>query len=511
MMQSEFDVIIIGGGSTGLGIAVEAISRGYSVLLLEASDYGKGTSSKSTKLVHGGIRYLANLDFALVKEGLEERYYFLKNAPHLAHKQSYLIPLHNLFEKLQYFVGIHLYDFLAGKLKLGQSRFLSKADTLREAPHLQAEHLSGGAIYYDGQFDDTRMLMTLLSTFTESGGVALNYHKVTQLIKNNSGKLCGVEVNDEFNNIKHTFNAKVIINATGTFTDSVLNLDEPNKLHRVVAAAQGTHLVFDRDIFDSKHALVIPKTIDGRILFVLPWHNKIIVGTTDIGVDTPSLDPQAQDSEIDFILDTLNQYTTKLVTRSDIKSVFAGQRPLVKPNKGHKSSAKISRKHEVIISDSGLISCVGGKWTIYRRMGEDAINFAVKHGLLKSSVSVTRDLKLFGADVNNPVVDYPLSVYGSSAKIITNIQHELNNFDKIHDELPYYQAEVIYHLRYEQAKCVEDILARRTRALFLDAKLAIEAAPLVAELMAKELNKNSAWVSQQLTEFNFIAKQYLVL
>ncbi len=512
-MKSEFDVIIIGGGSTGLGVAVESITRGYSTLLLEACDYGKGTSSKSTKLVHGGIRYLANLDFALVKEGLEERYYFLKNAPHIAHKQSYLIPLHNWLEKIQYFFGIVLYDFLAGKRKLGRSEFLSKADTQKEAPDLKPDNLAGGAIYYDGQFDDTRMLMALLCTFTSLGGIALNYHKVTNFIKDTAGNLSGVEVLDVLSGASHKFRGKVIINATGTFTDALLDLDEPTKKHNIVAAAQGTHLVFDRDIFDSKHALVIPKTIDGRILFVLPWHDKVIVGTTDVGVDVPSLDPKAQVSEIDFIVDTLNQYTKKTVGRNDIKSVFAGQRPLVRPDTGNKSSAKISRKHEVILSKSNLITCVGGKWTIYRRMGEDTINLAIQHGLLKLSQSITRDfcldhVKSVGKSYSQ--YPYPLSVYGNSVAKILDIQAETNNCDKLHERLPYYCAEVIYHVRYEQAKTVEDVLARRIRALFLDAKSAIEAAPLVAQIMATEMGRDALWIGQQLADFAIVSRQYLV-
>ncbi len=496
--MKKYDVIIIGGGATGLGVAVESASRGYSTLLLEAYDYGKGASSKSTKLVHGGIRYLANFDFALVKEGLEERYYFLKNAPHLAHKQTYLIPFHNLFEKIQYHIGIRLYDFLAGGLKIGQSRFLSKAETLCEAPDLKPSHIVGGGIYDDGQFDDTRMLITLLRTFESLGGVAHNDHRVTGFIED-AGTIKGVHAEGK------DFYAGVVINATGTFTDQLENLAEPEQVHHAVQPAQGTHLVFDQHIFACRHALVIPKTVDGRILFVLPWHGKVLVGTTDVKINEPSIEPIAQDAEIEMILQTLSEYTNYPVTRQDVRSVFAGQRPLVKPQHA-KNTKKISRKHEILLTQNGLISIVGGKWTIYRRMGEDTINFAIAKGRLNPSVSKSKDLLLFAA--THTPRPYPLSVYGSEAKVIEAIQAELKSDARLHPRLPYFEAEVIYHVRFEQAKTVEDVLARRTRALLLDAEAAMEAAPRVAELMAEPLQKDGAWITTQIEEFKQFGHPY---
>jgi glycerol-3-phosphate dehydrogenase len=504
--MNEYDVAIIGGGATGLGVAVEAASRGYKTILFEAYDYGKGTSSKSTKLVHGGIRYLANFDFELVREGLNERYFFLKNASHIAKSQPYMVPLYSWLDKLKYFVGIKLYDFLAGKQKIGASQFLNKDDTLEYAPHLNQEGLKGSAVYYDGQFDDTRMLIALLRTFENLGGIAKNYTKVTGFIKDSEYKVTGLKVIDKLNNENYEIKAKVVINATGTLTDTILDIDEPVEEHKHVAAAQGTHLVFKRDIFDSKYALVIPKTIDDRILFVLPWLNHVVVGTTDIAIDKPEIDPIAQNNEINFILDTLNNYTNKTVTREDIKSVFAGQRPLVRPA-NQTNSAKISRKHEILFSQSGLISIVGGKWTIYRLMGEDTINFAISKGLLVSSKSVSKELKLFAH--TDEIPPYPLSVYGSEADKILEIQKEIDNDAKLHPHLPYLCAEVIYQVRYEQAKTVEDVLARRTRALLLNAKAAIDAAPVVARLMATEMGYGAKWIKAQLDNFNEIARQYL--
>lgn len=507
MTNNDYDIIVIGGGATGLGIALEAVSRGYRTLLLEAYDYGKGTSSKSTKLVHGGIRYLANFDFALVKEGLEERYYFLNNAPHLAKTQTYLIPFQNIREKIKYWLGIKIYDTLAGKLKIGHSRFLSKAETLKEAPDLVSSKIIGGAIYYDGQFDDTRMLITLVKTFESLGGTTLNYTKVTGFTYSDKGKLNGVLTQNQSDNAK-TYTAQHIINATGTFSDTIMNLAKPAIKHNNVAAAQGTHLVFDKSIFNSEHAILIPETGDGRVLFILPWHDKVVVGTTDIKVNEPTLDPIAQTEEIDFILEVLSEYCNKPVSRHDIKAIFSGQRPLVK-SANNKNTAKISRKHEIFETDNGLITMAGGKWTIYRRMGQDTINYLEKTRNLFKTQSRSHQLRLFG--YTNDLAPYPLGVYGSAREQIIKIQQEKNNFEKLHPELPYFQAEVIYHVRHEQAKTLEDVLARRTRALFLNSKAAIASAATVANLMATELGYDHLWQQQQLKQFMNESKKYSLI
>lgn len=505
-MKYDYDVIIIGGGATGLGCALESVSRGYKTLLLEGHDFGKGTSSKSTKLVHGGIRYLANLDFALVKEGLEERYYFLKNAPHLARRQTYLIPMQNSIERVKYFIGTTLYDFLGGKLGLGKSKILSREQTLQEAPDLNSSIIKGGAIYLDGQFDDTRMLISLVKTFQQLGGDARNYHQVSELHEVN-GRLAAVTGTNLLDDSQFYYSARAIINATGTLSDSLLDLAEPAQKHQMVAAAQGTHLVFDKEVFNSEHAILVPETSDGRVLFILPWHDKIVVGTTDVKVDSPTLEPLAQSDEIDFIINTLNEYSKHKVSYQDIRSVFCGQRPLVKPENSQ-NTAKISRKHELRLSKNGLITIVGGKWTIYRRMGEDTINFLEQKFNWQTTKSVSKELHLYGYSQED--AEYPLSVYGSNAHKIIAIQRELNNFAKIHPDLPYYQAEIVYQVRYELARTVEDVLLRRTRAMFLNATAALESAALVAELMCIELKESQEWVIQQLVNIAEVGNKFLV-
>jgi glycerol-3-phosphate dehydrogenase len=346
-----------------------------------------------------------------------------------------------------------------------------------------------------------------MKTFESFGGEALNYHNVIGFIKDSEYKINGLRVLDEINQEEKQILTKLVVNATGTFTNSILNLDEPGEEHNKVTAAQGTHLVFNADIFPSNHAILIPKTNDDRVLFILPWRGKIVVGTTDISVKQPQLDPQPLESEIDFILETINQYSTRLINRSDIKSMFAGQRPLVKPEHAI-NTAKISRNHEIILSMSNLITIVGGKWTIYRKMAEDTINFAIKKDLLSASTSMTKSLKLFGYTTEN--LDYPLSVYGTEYTKIKEIQQELDDDSQLHPRLPYFTAEIIYQVRFEKAKTLEDILARRTRALFLDAKAAIEICPKVAKLMAKELNMDSMWIHNQIEQFRAIAAQYVV-
>ncbi|QWU99099.1 glycerol-3-phosphate dehydrogenase/oxidase [Francisella salimarina] len=506
-MKNEYDIIVIGGGATGFGCAVEAVSRGYKTLLLEAYDFGKGTSSKSTKLIHGGLRYLENFDFALVKEGLEERFSFLHNAPHLTHKQSYLIPTRSYFETIKYTIGVKLYEFLSGKYKIGKSYNLNKQQTLAELPNIDDSKLLKSLVYYDGQFDDTRLLISLMKTFEAKGGTALNYHKVEKVFSSTNSKLDTVKVVDTLSGEQKEFTAKHIVNATGTFTDKTIDIANQQDSHKYVSVAQGTHIVFDREKFPTEHAILIPETEDGRVLFILPWHNHLIVGTTDIKKEAPSIEPRAEKSEIDFILETFNQYAKTKATVADIKSVYCGQRPLVSP-KNAKNTAKISRKHEVVESKDGLITVVGGKWTIFRRMGQDVIDFIETKKIAQKTSKTSNELLV---DAIEPKDAYPLKVYGKNAEDIKAIQTELDNFELLHDDLPYYQAEVVYHVRAEKAQTVEDVLARRTRAAFLDIKASIDAAPVVAKLMAKELGKDQSWQDQQVASFKEFAKNFDVV
>lgn len=503
-MKKEYDIIIIGGGATGFGCAIEAVSRGYKTLLLEAYDFGKGTSSKSTKLIHGGLRYLENFDFALVKEGLEERFSFLHNAPHLTHKQSYLIPTRSYFETVKYTIGVKLYEFLSGKYKIGKSYNLNKQQTLAVLSNIDDSKLKKSLVYYDGQFDDTRLLISLMKTFEAKGGVALNYHKVEKIFSSTDSKLDTVKVVDTLSGEQKEFTAKHIVNATGTFTDKTIDIANQQDSHKYVSVAQGTHIVFDREKFPTEHAILIPETEDGRVLFILPWHNHLIIGTTDIKKEAPSIEPRAEKSEIDFILETFNQYAKTKATIEDIKSVYCGQRPLVSP-KNAKNTAKISRKHEIVESKDGLISVVGGKWTIFRRMGQDVLDF-IETKKIAQKISKTSDDLL--VDAIEPKDAYPLKVYGKNVEDIKIIQKELDNHKLLHSDLPYYQAEVIYHVRAEKARSVEDVLARRTRAAFLNIKASIATAPVVAELMAKELGKDQSWQDQQVASFKEFAKNF---
>ena len=503
-MNNNYDIIIIGGGATGFGCAVEAVSRGYKTLLLEAHDFGKGTSSKSTKLIHGGLRYLENFDFALVKEGLEERYSFLHNAPHLANKQSYLIPTRSYFETIKYTIGVKLYEFLSGKYKIGKSYNLNKKQTLAVLPNIDDSKLMKSLVYYDGQFDDTRLLVSLMKTFESKGGTALNYSKVKEIFSSEGSKIDTVKVEDALSGEITEFTAKHIVNATGTFSDVTIGLAKSDESHKFVSVAQGTHIVFAREKFPTEHAILIPETEDGRVLFILPWHDHLIVGTTDVKKEAPSLEPKAEKAEIEFILETFNQYAKNKVSVGDIKSVYCGQRPLVSPKKA-KNSAKISRKHEIVESDNGLITVVGGKWTIFRRMGQDVLDY-IESGKIAQKTSKTSNELL--VDATETKESYPLSVYGSMAGEVKAIQKELDNFDLLHKDLPYYQAEVIYQVRAEKVKTVEDVLARRTRAAFLDIKASIEAAPLVASLIASELGKGGAWQKEQVAQFNKFAENF---
>jgi glycerol-3-phosphate dehydrogenase len=501
----EFDICIIGGGATGLGIAVDAASRGCKTILLEKHDFAKGTSSRSTKLVHGGVRYLQQGNIKLVMEALKERGLLKKNAPHLVKNQSFVIPNYKWWENSFYGVGLKVYDWMAGSLGLGPSKFLSKEETLALAPNLDKEGLRGGVLYHDGQFDDARLAIHLAMTAADHGAVVLNYMSVVGLIKE-KGIASGVKGRDTINDKDFELRAKVVINATGIFSDSIAKMDEPTAAP-MISHSQGIHLVFDKEFLLSGTAIMIPRTDDGRVLFAVPWHNKIIVGTTDTPVSSASEEPVAMAEEIDFVMQHIHRYLKKDPSYKDIRSVFAGLRPLVKSNS--KITSAISRDHHIAVSDSELITITGGKWTTYRKMAEDVMEIAVHKAGISDKECVTKNLHIHGYQQSNDHTK-PLYYYGADEEAIKELIKKDNSLSElIHPSLPYIKAEIIWAVKNEMCMTVEDALARRTRALLLGAKAAIESVPLVANMMAKEMGKDEQWIKEQINIFNSVAKNYL--
>lgn len=503
----EWDILIIGGGATGLGAAIDAASRGYKTLLLEQSDFAKGTSSRSTKLVHGGVRYLAQGNVKLVKEALRERGLMLKNAPHVCHNVSFVIPSFHWWQKWYYAIGLSAYDMLAGRYSLGRTALLSRKRTQELLPALVSTSLNGGVEYKDGQFDDARLAINLAQTAEECGATLINYCKVQSLTKTGT-RLSGLVARDVISGQEFKLRCKCIVNATGIFTDAVMRLDEPRH-ETLVSLSQGVHIVIDKKHFPGSTALMIPKTDDNRVLFAVPWHDKVVVGTTDTPIATASLDPIPLPEEIDFIIQHLNRYLATEIQSADIRSIYAGLRPLVKI-KGTKITSILPRDHTTLISKTGLVTITGGKWTTYRSMGKHAIDKAIAQAGLKKTSSKTEQLKIHG-HTTTLLQDDPLMVYGSDAAAIRQLMQTGEGLGALlHPDLPYTKAEVVWAVKNEMALTVDDVLARRTRALFLDAAAAIEAAPGVAALMAKELNETAAWESQQVNDFTAIAKNYLI-
>lgn len=498
--SNPWDVIVIGGGATGLGTAVEAASRGFKTLLVEKYDFAKGTSSRSTKLVHGGVRYLAQGNLSLVREALHERGLLRRNAPHLVKDLTFIVPGYAWWSQLYYGTGLKLYDLLSGRLSFGHSQFLNQQDTLVRVPTLQRKGLRGGILYHDGQFDDARLAIALMLTLIDCGGVALNYAPVIDLIKTNE-KVTGVKVQDAETGTTLNLYGKVVINATGIFVDAIRRLDEP-LTKDLLSPSQGIHLVVDQRFLPSRNAIMIPKTEDGRVLFALPWQDRTLLGTTDTPVDRPEYEPRPLTAEIDFILRTAAQYLSPAPTETDVLSVFVGQRPLVKAN-DTQSTATLSREHTICRSHSGLLTITGGKWTTYRKMGEDAIDYLIHQGALPPSPSVTATLKLHGGTLT-PIAA-PLDVYGSDAEQV----QQLPGADQfLHPRLPYIEAEVLWAVRYEMARTLEDVLARRTRSLLLDAAASLEAAPKVARILAAELGFGQDWQQQQIAAYRSLAIGY---
>ncbi len=498
-----WDIMVIGGGATGLGIALDAVTRGYKVLVVEQSDFAKGTSSRSTKLVHGGVRYLAQGDVALVREASKERGLLWKNAPHLVKNQTFIIPVYSWLDKIKYGIGLKMYDWIAGRLSLGASLLISRKETARALPEVTTKGLKGGVKYHDGQFDDSRLAINLAQTIIEQGGSAINYMKVVSLLKE-AGNISGATVQDEESGNRFLVHARAVVNATGVFVDGILKMDDPAARNSVVAS-QGIHLVFDKALYSSEHALMIPKTSDGRVLFAVPWHREVVVGTTDTLVGEPLLEPQALEEEVDFILNTASQYLTKKITRRDVKSMYVGLRPLAAPQEGSQKTKEISRSHKILHSGSYLFTVIGGKWTTFRKMGQDLVDHIEKVLNWPRTSSISKSFKIHGYQQQVDWKD-PLYFYGSDAEAIRKKLADKN--DWLSERLRIYRGQVHWAVQYEMARTVEDFLARRTRALFLDAEESMRLAPEVAALMAAPLGKDKAWEEEQVTAFNTIAEKY---
>lgn len=502
-----WDVMIIGGGATGLGAAVEAASRGYRTLLVERFDFAKGTSSRSTKLVHGGVRYLEQLNITLVSDALRERGHMLRNAPHLVHDQQFVVPAYSYASLPYYGFGLKVYEWLSGKLSLGRSEILSAKSTAEKLPGIRRDGLRGGILYHDGQFDDSRYAIALLRTLQDLGGTAINYVEAVGLLES-GGKVCGIKARDAETGSEFELQAKSVINACGVFVEGTLSMDH-HKHNQLVAVSQGTHFVLPQSFLPGNTALMIPKTADGRVLFAIPWHGATIVGTTDESVDSATVEPRPMDSEKNFILEHIQRYFGHAPRSEEILSVWSGLRPLVK--KGHAKTSKLSRDHTILVSPTGLITVTGGKWTTYRRMGFDTINRACEVAALPQATSRTLDLKLHGWTMDGTTGDPAWeNVYGTDLRAVRALSAGEPALDAlIHPRLPFRMREVVWAARYEMARTVEDVLARRTRALFLDARAAIEAAPAVSNLLAAELKQDENWREKQLADFLAVAQGYI--
>ena len=501
-----WDFVIVGGGATGLGVAIDAAARGYKTLLLERDDLAKGTSSRSTKLVHGGVRYLRQGNVSLVLEALKERGLLLKNAPHLVHDLAFVVPNYAWWEGPFYGVGMKVYDLMAGRSGFGRSRRLSRDETLERLPTIEPEGLDGGVVYYDGQFDDARLAVNMAQTASEQGATILTYCEVTGLTKDGV-EISGVEARDRETGETHAIPARVVVNATGVWTDEVRRMDDPTA-PGMVQASQGVHVVLDRSFLPGDHAIMVPKTDDGRVLFAIPWRDVVVVGTTDTPVDEAAAEPRALPEELDFLLRHAARYLTRDPTPADVKSVFVGLRPLVANPSAEGGTAALARDHVLHIADSGLVTITGGKWTTYRKMAEDTVDQASVLAGLPECPCVTEDLPIHGA---GGAAEGDLAAYGSDAAALQALLDDHPALrEQLHPARPIRAGQVVWAARHELARTVEDVLSRRTRELLLDARASIEMAPRVAALLASELGRGGDWEREQVTAYTALAEGYLV-
>ena len=508
--QTEiFDILIIGGGSTGIGCALEAVNRGYRCLLIEKYDFTKGTSSKSTKLIHGGVRYLAQGNIKLVKEALFERNELTRLYPHLVKMKRFLIPNYTWWEKPYFRAGLMFYDLLA-KLDDGQSSgSLNLHETIEAFPNIQREDLDGSVYYYDGQFDDSRLAIEVLKQVWEAGGLAINYLEFKEILSSGQDAIKTIKLFDHIEGENVEIKTKNIINATGVFADSLVSeLGQPAKFE--VVPSKGVHIVVDQKFSKSENGLLIPKTKDGRVLFVIPWMGKVLVGTTDTVERSNPIEPEVTNHDIEYILESTRQYLELDPERKDILSVFAGLRPLVRPSKSNAKSKDIPRGHKIVLHKKGIATIIGGKWTTFRLMGREMIKQLEKEGWLKnedSALSLIENLLIEDTSFNFPV----LEPYGPKNKEIIrliNTNPELG--EKIHPDHDYLMAQVYWAVHYEMVQKLEDVLARRTRLLFLDSKAALESASRVVNFMAREMGKNEAWIRKELDSFKQLVSKYTI-
>jgi glycerol-3-phosphate dehydrogenase len=505
--REPWDLLVIGGGATGVAIALDAASRGYHVALVEKHDFGKGTSSRSTKLVHGGVRYLEQGNVPLVMEALKERGLLKENAPHLVSELAFVVPNYIWWEAPFYGVGLRLYDLLAGKYGFGSSRNLTREETLERLPTIKTDGLRGGVVYYDGQFDDTRLLTHMAMTAVEQGAVLVNYCPVVALALDGGGMVGGARVRDDESGAEYDLRARAVINATGAYSDGVRRMADGDAA-RMVAPSQGVHLVFDASFLQRGTAIMVPHTSDGRVMFAIPWHGHTLVGTTDTALEEVDEEPSAFEHEIGFILETAGQYLSHAPAREDVLSVWAGIRPLVKAP-GAASTSALSRDHSIHVDRKGLLTIAGGKWTTARKMAEDCVDQAALLAGLDERECVTKRLRIHG--YHHHAAKYGArSVYGSDAIAIEDLiraQPDLGR--RLDGDLPYIEAEVVWAARWEMARTVEDVLSRRTRALVLNARAALRMAPRVASLLAGELGRDAAWEQEQVQMFERLARGYL--
>lgn len=504
--EKQFDILVIGGGATGAGIAVDAAARGYRVALCDQSDFGKGTSSRSTKLIHGGVRYLEQGNVRLVRDALYERGLLLRNAPHLVYRLPTVVPLYRWWEPAYYRTGLLAYDLLAGRLGMGRSKRLSRAATIEALPTVNQDGLRGGVCYFDGGFNDSRLLINLMQTAVDRGAVCVNYLQVQELVEED-GRVIGAEALDLESGRMHSLRGKVVVNAAGPLGDAVRRMADP-ATEDWIQPSQGAHITLDRSFLPTDNALIVPKTSDGRVVFAIPWHQHTLVGTTDTKLNQPLLEPRALKREIEFLLETISGCLAKRVSEQDVLSVFAGLRPLVRKD-GSQATSKLGRDHAVRVDDKGLVTMLGGKWTTYRKMAEDCVDRCAEIANLPRTPCPTADLPI--RSDGKEAGSSNLAHYGADAESV----RELLALHPEHREpldaaLPYTVGEAVWAIRFEMARSVEDVISRRLRMLLLNSAAASRAAPRVARLLAKEFGRDDAWVREETKRFEALAGGYRV-